>query len=79
MKKAFLPLVALLMLFACSATKPPVEREQYTQLEQETIAAEQEAATLKSQRDGLQRDVKQQQTETSSMRDYLRQLQAEGQ
>jgi len=79
MTKRILPFAILLMLFVAACSKPPVERAVFEQTQQETLAAEQDAADLKAERDDLQQEFNQKQAELNALQDYQNQLNAEGQ
>ncbi|MCD4828074.1 MAG: hypothetical protein K8R90_01415 [Candidatus Cloacimonetes bacterium] len=79
MMKRILPIMILLILFAAACSKPPVERDQFEQIQQETLTAEGETAEVKAERDGLQQQINQKNAELKALQDYQRQLMAEGQ
>lgn len=79
MTKRIIPIALLLVVLLAACSKPPVEREQFNQIQQETLNAEKDTAQLKAERDELQQQVDQLQAELNQLKDYYRQLQAEGQ
>ena len=79
MMKRFIPIAILLVVLLAACSKPPVERQQFNQIQTETLSTERETAELKAERDDLQQQVDERQAETQALADYYRQLQAEGQ